>query len=51
MDYNEIIKTLQDMESRFADGFSNLDRAFLDKVYYELFGKVITNRGDRKSVV
>ena len=45
MDYNEIIKTLQDMESRFADGFSNLDRAFLDKVYYELFGKVITNRG------
>lgn len=45
MDYNEIIKTLQEMESRFADGFSNLDRAFLDKMYYELFGKEITNRG------
>lgn len=45
MDYNEIIKTLQDMESRFADGFSNLDRAFLDKVYYEIFGRQITNRG------
>lgn len=45
MDYNEIIKTLQDMESRYADGFSNLDRAFLDKVYYTLFGHEITNKG------
>lgn len=45
MDYNEIIKTLQDMESRYADGFSTLDRAFLDKVYYDLFGREITNRG------
>lgn len=45
MDYNEIIKTLQDMESRYADGFSNLDRAFLDKVYHTLFGHEITNKG------
>ncbi len=45
MDYNEIIKTLQDMESRYADGFSTLDRAFLDKVYYVLFGHEITNKG------
>lgn len=45
MDYNEIIKTLQEMESRYADGFSTLDRAFLDKVYYDLFGREITNRG------
>lgn len=45
MDYNDIIKTLQDMESRFVYGFSNLDRAFLDKIYYELFGREITNKG------
>ena len=45
MGYNEIIKTLQEMESRYADGFSTLDRAFLDKVYYDLFGREITNRG------
>lgn len=45
MDYNVIIKTLQEMKSRYADGFSTLDRAFLDKVYYDLFEREITNRG------
>lgn len=45
MDYNETLKTLQEMESRYSDGFSTLDRSFLDTLYYELFGKEITNRG------
>lgn len=45
MDYTETLKTLHEMESRFADGFSSHDRAFLDKVHYELYDREITNTG------
>lgn len=33
------------MKSRYTDGFSTHDRTFLDKVYYALLGREITNRG------
>lgn len=33
------------MESRYQSGFSSLDRSFLDSLYYELYGKAITNTG------
>lgn len=33
------------MESRYRDGFSSLDRSFLDSLYFELYGKIITNTG------
>lgn len=45
MDYEEVMTTLQSMKSRFHDGFSTLDRSYLDRLYYDLFGKGITNRG------
>lgn len=45
MEYEEAMTTLQSMKSRFNDGFSTLDRAYLDRLYYDLFGKDITNRG------
>lgn len=43
--YNEILSTLQEMESRYHDGFSSTDRAYLDTLYYELFGREISNKG------
>lgn len=33
------------MESRYHDGFSSLDRSYLDTIYYDLFGKEISNKG------
>ncbi len=33
------------MESRYHSGFSSLDRSFLDSLYYQIFGKEITNKG------
>ena len=45
MDYEEVMTTLQSMKSRFHDGFSTLDRAYLDRLYYDLFGNGITNKG------
>lgn len=33
------------MESRYQSGFSSLDRSFLDSLYYELYGRTITNTG------
>lgn len=45
MDYDEVMSNLKSMRSRFDDGFSSLDRSYLDSLHYELFGKVITNRG------
>lgn len=35
------------MECRYNSGFSSLDRSFLDSLYFELFGKQITNTGCR----
>ena len=32
------------MESRYNDGFSSLDRSYLDSLYYNLFGREITNK-------
>lgn len=33
------------MESRYQDGFSSLDRSLLDSLYFNIFGREITNRG------
>lgn len=33
------------MESRYNDDFSSLDRSYLDSLYYNLFGREITNKG------
>lgn len=33
------------MESRYQDGFSSLDRSLLDNLYFNIFGREITNRG------
>ena len=43
--YNETLHRLQEMESRYHDGFSSLDRSYLDTLYYDLFGKEISNKG------
>lgn len=45
MDYESISQRLRDMESRYHNGFSALDRNFLDSLYFELYGKIITNTG------
>lgn len=45
MTYEETIKRLKEMESRYNDGFSTIDRAYLDSLYFDLFGKSITNKG------
>lgn len=45
MTYEEVTQRLSEMESRFDDGFSSLDRSYLDSVYYQLFGRVISNKG------
>ena len=39
------MSTLENMRSRYNSGFSTLDRAYLDKLHYELFGKGISNKG------
>lgn len=33
------------MKDRYDDGFSSLDRSFLDRVYFLLYGREITNKG------
>lgn len=33
------------MGSRYQDGFSSLDRSLLDSLYFNIFGREITNRG------
>lgn len=43
--YEEAKQRLSEMESRFDDGFSSLDRMYLDSLYFALFGKEITNKG------
>ena len=45
MDYESISQRLRDMKSRYHNGFSALDRNFLDSLYFELYGKIITNTG------
>ncbi len=45
MTYEEAKQRLSEMESRFDDGFSSLDRMYLDSLYFALFGKEITNKG------
>lgn len=41
----ETMQRLKEMESRYDDGFSVLDRSYLDSLYFSLFGKEITNKG------
>lgn len=45
MTYEETIQRLQEMESRYNDGFSSLDRSYLDSLYFAFFGREITNKG------
>lgn len=45
MEYTQVIKTLDEMKSRFHDGFSSSDRELLDKLHRLLFNREITNRG------
>lgn len=43
--YEEVMQRLSEMKSRYDDGFSSLDRSYLDSLYFSLFGKPITNTG------
>lgn len=45
MTYEEAKQRLKEMESRYNDGFSTIDRMYLDSLYFDLFGKSITNKG------
>ena len=45
MTYEETITRLKEMESRYQEGFSSLDRSLLDSLYCSIFGREITNRG------
>lgn len=45
MTYDETMNRLKEMESRYQDGFSSLDRSLLDSLYFNIFGREITNRG------
>lgn len=45
MTYEETMTRLKEMESRYQDGFSSLDRSILDSLYFNIFGREITNRG------
>lgn len=45
MDYESISQWLREMESRYKNGFSSLDRSFLDSLYFKLYGRAITNTG------
>lgn len=44
MTYEEAIQCLTEMESRYNDGFSSLDRSYLDSLYFTLFGRSIPNK-------
>lgn len=45
MTYEETMTRLKEMKSRYQDGFSSLDRSLLDSLYFNIFGREITNRG------
>ncbi len=45
MTYEETMTRLKEMESRYQDGFSSLDRSLLDSLYFNIFCREITNRG------
>lgn len=45
MTYEETMTRLKEMESRYQDGFSSLDRSLLDSLHFNIFGREITNRG------
>lgn len=45
MEYADVMQRLEDMKSRFQDGFSNIDRQFLDSLHFTLYGKIITQTG------
>ena len=44
-EYQDTMNRLEEMRSRYDDGFSSSDRQFLDRLYYSLFVKAITNTG------
>ena len=43
--YEEANRLLENMKSRFNDGFSSKDRAIIDHLYFFIFGKEVTNKG------
>lgn len=43
--YEEAMQLLSEMKTRYDDGFSSLDRKYLESIYFSLFGKEITNKG------
>lgn len=45
MTYEDTLQRINDMKSRFDDGFSSIDRSYLDSIYYYLFSREITNKG------
>lgn len=44
-EYEKTMERLEEMRSRFKDGFSTSDRSFLETLNYRLFSKVITLTG------
>ena len=44
-EYQDTMNRLEEMRSRYDDGFSSSDRQFLDRLYYSLFVKAITKTG------
>lgn len=45
MEYADAIALLEDMKSRFEDGFSSSDRCVLEELHRELFNRGISNKG------
>ncbi len=45
MEYADAIRLMNDMKSRFEDGFSFSDRSILETLHRTLFGRGITNKG------
>lgn len=46
-DYNEIMSNLTEMRSRFDDGFSTSDRAYIETLYAKLLSKKVRRSGCR----
>lgn len=44
-EYEKTMERLEEMRSRYKDGFSTSDRSFLEALNYRLFSKVITQTG------
>lgn len=42
---NEVKSALEEMRPRFDAGFTGADKAYLDRVYYRLFGKEYPHKG------